>query len=158
MKIIIDGADTSKEPGNQLSRDRYSSLSKQLERFLVVGLLSVATDFATYGLLRSCCGVGLAKGIAYLTGMFVGFAGNKWWTFEVRENPPSQPIKYLSLYAFTFLLNIGVNDLVLRLLGDQRLILAFLVATGVTTITNFAGMRYWVFCKPSESTVHPRTN
>ena len=127
--------------------------SKQIRRFLVIGVLSVLTDLAVYVLLT---GLGLhthaSKGISYVSGMVVGFLGNKFWTFESGRRSAAEPITYLMLYATTLAVNVAVNALVLGLLAGVATPrwnkgLAFLVATGVTTVLNFLGMRFITFFK-----------
>jgi len=126
---------------------------KQIRRFLVIGVLSVLTDLAVYLLLT---GLGLqihaSKGISYISGMVVGFLGNKFWTFESSRRSVGEPITYVVLYAITLGVNVAVNALMLGLLagvfspqGTKGL--AFLVATGVTTVLNFLGMRFITFFK-----------
>ena len=124
---------------------------RHLGRFIVVGLLSVGTDAALYLTMVS---VGLprdaSKGIGYVAGMAIGFALNKTWTFGSRRAASSEALTYVLLYAVTLGVNIGLNRLVLAM-GMERLmpvmlaILAFVVATGTTTILNFLGMRFIIF-------------
>ena len=119
---------------------------RQLRRFLVVGLLSVATDLCVYAVLSATfeLSVTWAKAISYLAGVVVGFALNKRWTFQSSRRTWTEPISYLLLYAVTLGVNVGCNGLVLSWLIDQKLI-AFLFATGVTTVINFVGMRLVTF-------------
>lgn len=120
---------------------------RQVARFLVVGTLSVIVDFGVYTLLTSFAPLpwGLAKGISYASGVVVGFFGNKFWTFQSPRRRASEPALYLLLYSGTLLLNIGCNQAALWLLGAPLKLVAFLFATGVTTLTNFLGMKYVAF-------------
>jgi putative flippase GtrA len=119
-----------------------------LRRFLVVGLLSVATDLAVYALFTSLLGVFVAasKAISYLVGVAVGFTLNKAWTFESARRTWTEPASYLLLYGVTLAVNVGCNGLVLSWLPERTLI-AFLFATAVTTVLNFLGMRLVTFRK-----------
>ena len=126
---------------------------KQIRRFLVIGVLSVLTDLAVY-LLLTWLGLHIhaSKGISYVSGMVVGFLGNKFWTFESSRRSAGEPITYVVLYAITLGVNVAVNALVLGLLAGVfsppwTKGLAFLVATGVTTVLNFLGMRFITFFK-----------
>jgi putative flippase GtrA len=98
-------------------------------------------------------GLGLSihwsKAISYLAGVVVGFVLNKNWTFRSSRRTWIEPVSYLLLYAVTLGVNIGCNSLVLVWLADQTA-LAFLVATGVTTVLNFLGMRLVTFRKGIE--------
>lgn len=120
---------------------------RQLSRFLVVGSASVLVDLSAYRILATDAGLPLyvAKGISYLLGVGVGFVGNKWWTFRSSRRSVSEPLSYLALYAVTLLVNIGCNQAVLTILGTHATALAFFVATGLTTVLNFFGMRRFTF-------------
>jgi putative flippase GtrA len=113
---------------------------------LVVGLLSVATDLVAYAALSPALGVTPSKAISYLAGVVVGFALNKRWTFESSRRTWTEPASYLLLYAATLGVNVGCNGLVLSWLPDRRIV-AFLFATGVTTVLNFLGMKLVTFRK-----------
>ena len=119
-----------------------------MRRFLVVGLLSVVTDLCAYAALSTALALSVtwSKAISYLAGVVVGFALNKRWTFQSSRRTWTEPVSYLSLYAVTLGVNVGCNALVLSWLVDQRAI-AFLLATGVTTVINFLGMRLVTFRK-----------
>ncbi len=120
---------------------------RQLVRFLVVGTASVAVDLAVYALLTAVSPLGwwLAKGVSYAVGIVVGYFGNKYWTFQSPRRSAAEPVMYLLLYSATLLLNIGCNQLALAALGPPYKFLAFLFATGITTITNFLGMKFVTF-------------
>jgi putative flippase GtrA len=120
---------------------------KQLRRFLVVGSLSVLVDFGVYSALATGAGlaVSLAKAFSYLAGVVVGFVLNKRWTFESSRRSWQEATTYLALYAVTLGVNVGCNRLVLSLIGADHRSLAFIMATGVTTVLNFIGMRLVTF-------------
>ena len=119
---------------------------RQIVRFLVVGLVSVAVDLACYMFLGTILffATSVAKGISYLAGMAVGFVGNKYWTFGSARRSASEPVTYVVLYVVTLAVNIGVNSAVLSITGGWT-VPAFLLATGVTTVLNFLGMRLITF-------------
>ena len=124
---------------------------KQITRFLFVGGNSVAIDLLCYSLLLGSMDRGLAKGISYTVGVLVGFAGNKLWTFESKGKSFSEPTLYVFVYGITLVLNIGINSFVCESLSSRiqsertTQLLAFLIATGVTTILNFLGLKYLAF-------------
>ncbi|MCG6154649.1 GtrA family protein [Rubinisphaera margarita] len=117
----------------------------------MIGGLSVLTDLAVYVLLVQI-GVGshAAKATSYVSGMTVGYIGNKLWTFESSRRSADEPIAYAILYCLTLGVNVVVNAACLSAF-DERLSppasrgLAFLLATGLTTILNFLGMRFVTF-------------
>ena len=126
-------------------------LRKQIQRFLVVGGSSVAVDLLAYCVLLKCVDRMTAKGLAYLAGVLIGFAGNKLWTFESRQLSFSEPILYIVVYASTLVINIAINSLVCSYLESMMLasytaqIWGFLFATGVTTVLNFVGLKFVAF-------------
>lgn len=126
--------------------DHRRETRKQLARFLIVGFTSVAVDFAFYAALtRLSWHADVAKAVSYLTGVIVGFCGNKWWTFESTRRSAAEPIAYLACYAVTLIANVLCNRSVLALFGESASLWAFLVATGVTTVLNFIGMKFITF-------------
>ncbi len=129
------------------SNERLSAQEnkRQIVRFLVVGCMSVAVDLACYMFLGTILffAPSLAKGISYVAGMAVGFVGNKYWTFGSARRSASEPVTYIVLYVVTLAVNIGVNSAVLGITGWTAP--AFLLATGVTTVLNFLGMRLITF-------------
>jgi putative flippase GtrA len=135
-------------PTSQADRhDAVAESRRQVGRFLVIGGLSVATDLAVYTLLVGSRIVAspLAKGVSYVAGMTLGFAGNKYWTFGSARRTVSEPILYTLLYLATLAVNVGVHAGVLALGGPSWQMPAFLAATGTTTVLNFLGMRLVTF-------------
>ena len=122
-----------------------------MARFAVIGGASVATDLAVYALLVSWFDPAPAKAVSYLSGMLVGFVGNKFWSFKSARRAASEPITYVLLYAVTLAVNVLVNGWVLAVAESGSLDLtvrrglAFLVATGVTTVLNYLGLRWVTF-------------
>ena len=129
------------------ARPNKRPLLRQVSRFFVIGGCSAATDFACYTLLLGSFGLSIAtaKGISYVTGMVVGFFGNKLWTFQSRRRAVSEPLLYMAWYFVTLAVNMATNGLVLELLGPQATLPAFLAATGLTTVLNFLGLRLIAF-------------
>jgi len=125
--------------------------ARQIRRFIVIGVLSVLTDWTVYGLLMPL-GVTKypAKGIGYVSGMIVGFIGNKLWTFESARRSAAEPFTYIMLYAITLGVNMVVNGVLLDLLVlwlsyAWAWRAALFVATAVTTVLNFVGMKWITF-------------
>jgi putative flippase GtrA len=119
---------------------------RQVARFLAIGFASVGVDCGSYLLLH---GLGLpspvAKGSSYFAGTVAGFIGNKFWTFRSSRRGVTEPLNYLLLYTATLLVNVGVHAAILRITGPSGAALAFLIATGITTVLNFAGMKWFAF-------------
>ena len=127
-----------------LERLRKSEGVRHLARFGVIGVTSVLIDLAVYApLTDSGVLTHPAKAISYLAGMAFGFVGNKFWTFGSRRKSASEPLTYVLIYAVTLAVNVGVNAAVLWLTGEK--LAAFFVATGLTTVLNFLGLRWVTF-------------
>ena len=120
------------------------NIKQQLFRFFFSGCSAVATDFTVYFLLLDHIGHSPAKLISFISGTLVAYILNKFWTFEAKQRSYIEVIKFCCLYCTTMGANVGTNKLVL-LLFPKWILLAFLAATGVSTVLNFIGMRYWVF-------------
>ena len=125
---------------------KKSTTGTQVPRFVLVGLASVAGDCLIY---TSLCTVGgnrvVAKGLSYIGGMCVGFLGNKRWTFQSSRTTFVEPLVYCGVYAITFAVNVVINAAVLSAMGDAGSLVAFVCATGMTTVLNFFGMKYVAF-------------
>jgi len=124
-----------------------TQLKKEIKRFLVAGCTAVGTDFAVYYLLLNFLTYSPAKTISFLSGSFVAYLINKFWTFEQHKKSYSEIGKFCILYTSTLIINVFSNKLVLDLGKnfEYKTILAFLIATGISTILNFIGQKWWVF-------------
>ena len=116
---------------------------KQIIRFICSGILAVLTDLLVYYLLINFISYSLAKGIAFLSGTAVAYLLNKYWTFKQPVFSTTQLIKFLALYLFSLVINVAINNYTLK--EFKITILAFLIATGTSTIINFVGQKFWVF-------------
>ncbi len=119
---------------------------RQFIRFLIGGGSGVFTDYIVYRLLtQEGISISAAKGISYICGAIVGFIINKWWTFESRSFSKAEILRYVILYAISAYVNAGVNNVIILLCGIP--FPAFLCATGVSTVLNFLGQKFFVFVK-----------
>jgi putative flippase GtrA len=131
---------------NELVR-KFSA--KETMKFIVGGSSAVLTDFATYYLLLYLgVYVAYAKCVSYVLGAIVGFVINKIWTFESKKFKFEEVWKYVVLYLVSALANTLVNQFILYIVSVK--IIAFLVATGFSTIVNFLGQKFIVFKKDEE--------
>lgn len=121
----------------------------ELFKFFVGGGSAVITDYLIYkALLSVSINISLAKTISYICGAVTGFIINKLWTFESREFSKLEIAKYILLYTISAGVNAGINKGIILFSGIQ--LLAFLCATGVSTIINFLGQKFFVFVKKKE--------
>ncbi|MBR0098286.1 MAG: GtrA family protein [Treponema sp.] len=122
---------------------------KECLKFLVGGGSAVIVDFVLYRLLVYIgLSVSPSKALSYVAGAAVGFVINKLWTFESKKFSKMEILRYVILYAVSACANAGVNKCVLWITGWT--FFAFLCATGVSTIMNFLGQKYFVFVKKGD--------
>lgn len=121
----------------------------ELTIFLVIGTLTVLIDFSTYrGLVElGVISVDFAKGISFLVGTTFAYFANRMWTFGHNNHAPGSAWRFILLYAATLGANVGVNALMLHIFAKAAFAvqLAFLVATGISAVLNFLGMKWFVF-------------
>jgi putative flippase GtrA len=127
-----------------------SDTRRQLLRFLVVGCGAVAIDFAVYfSLLRlwPSLDTAAAKVVSFVAGAIASFLLNRSVVFQVAEGTARQIVLFALLYLVTLSANAMVNEAVLSLTAVP--VLAWFVATGVSTVANFLGMKFVVFRRRS---------
>lgn len=121
-------------------------LKKEVGRFLVAGFSAVGTDLAVYWLLLHVLSHSPAKAASFISGTAVAYVINKYWTFEKGQHSYAEMGRFLALYLSTLFVNVGVNKIALLILPvSVNVSLAFLVATGCSTVLNFIGQKWWVF-------------
>ena len=127
------------------------SLKTQLLRFVLTGGFSAIVDFGLYFFLYKVTGlqVDLAKALGFIAGTLTAYLINRRWTFGA-EPSRSRFVKVMVLYALTFVVQVGLNHVTLRILDykDWALPVAFVVAQGTATVINFIVQRVWIFRTP----------
>lgn len=127
-----------------LKDETLAKTFKQVRRFLIGGGSAVICDYLSYfAFLHLGLGIGVSKALSYAVGAAVGFVINKFYTFEVKVFSKKEIVKYVGLYVFSACANTVVNTVVLGILPSKTL--GFLVATGVSTVINFVGQKFFVF-------------
>lgn len=122
-------------------------LFDQLARFVLVGGFSAVVDYGTYYALLS---LGLwihgAKAIGFIAGTTTAYLLNRRLTFRARGSR-GRFAAFLGLYATTFVVNVGMNAMMLALLPQAwwEITLAFVVAQGTATAINFVVLRSVIF-------------
>lgn len=123
-------------------------IRKEASVFLIVGTLTVVVDFFSYHLLL-WLGVmySIAKASGFIVGTVFAYFANKHWTFGHVEHAHNSIPRFVALYAITLGANVLVNQGVLGVAGHAStgVNVAFLIATGVSAVLNFIGMKFFVF-------------
>ena len=120
-----------------------NQIKRELNKFLYAGLAAVGTDLIVYYLILNFLSYEVSKGISFIIGSVVAFIINKYWTFNKPEKSYIEMIRFGVLYSTTLGLNIMTNKIVLD--NTNMVLVSFLVATGISTILNFVGQKWWVF-------------
>ena len=128
--------------------------------FLVVGSITVFIDFVVYRLT-----VGLeflepsvAKTVSFLVGMIFAFVANKKFTFQSQSPSKEEIFPFLCTYALSLVVNIFVHSQVFKYYTFAfKHEVAFLMATGASTVMNFLGMKFLVFRAPLEQNLNQDT-
>ena len=122
------------------------ALTGELLRFLVAGGGAVVTDFSVYFALLwlfPALSPSIAKAVSFVVGAGVSFLLNRQFVFRAEGSAKSQIGPFAVLYLVTLGLNTAANALALRL-GAPK-VLAWFVATGTSTVSNYLGMKLVVF-------------
>ena len=124
-------------------------IKREVTIFLVVGLSTVAVDFVFYlGLVEfQVMEVDMAKATGFLAGTLFAYFANRFWTFGHKPHVSGSALRFLALYSSTLGANVLINSFTLRSLADMSasVELAFLLATGISALLNFLGMKLFVF-------------
>jgi putative flippase GtrA len=86
----------------------------------------------------------LSSAIGFMAGVFLGFAMNKGWTFESSETSYIHLVKYVLIYC----ISLGISLLFLKYIIEANGINKYagnIIAIGITTCTNFIGIKLLVF-------------
>lgn len=141
-----------------MSRTEHEKVDSQVGemlRFVVVGCMAVATDFLVYFALVYLVPVipiPVSKATSFAAGATLAFVLNRKVVFRAGgKKASSQAIPFAVLYLLTLGLNTATNSVLLALGATRPL--AWLFATGASTVSNYLGMKFVVFRKspPRES-------
>lgn len=122
-----------------------NKLKKQLVKFIIAGCLAVTTDLLSYYILLNFLSHNISKTVSFILGTIVAYIINKFWTFEKNKKSYREIYRFALLYTITLFANVFTNKITLEL--TKNTFLSFIVATGVSTVFNFLGQKFWVFKK-----------
>jgi glycosyltransferase involved in cell wall biosynthesis len=130
--------------------------TRQVARFLAVGLGSTLAYALLYLLLRGPLAAGAANALALAITAVANTAANRRLTFGVRGRPGL--LRQHALGAVVFFITLGLTSGALAVLHalvphPARLVEAavLVVASACATVTRYVGLRSWVFNDPQVS-------
>lgn len=121
---------------------------QQAVKFLMVGGISTLINYGSFFGLFTWLQVNyiVASVSGYVLGLLFGYVLNRQWSFAEHKQPTMKRefMRYLGVYVFSLILNGLVLMLCVRWLQlDPRL--ANVVAIAVSTVSNFVGLKLFVF-------------
>ena len=131
-------------------------LKREIGIFLVVGLLTVGIDFLIYrGFIYlqpfGLDNINIAKGFSFISGTIFAYFANRFWTFNRQTTGSGSVFRFVVVYIIGLIANIAINYLCVEwfsspaLAMEYTLLIAFILATGVSASFNFIGMKFFVF-------------
>lgn len=153
------------EPQEQADAAKSPGLLGQLVRFAVIGGFCALLDLGTYTLLRA---IGLdyapwdtvARAISFIVGTTTAFFLNRKFTFSAgRKSGKGQIGGFVLLYGVTFFVAVGVNALMLHLLGEFQFkpTVAWVISQGTATAINFVMLKWVVFREEGVTVASPES-
>jgi putative flippase GtrA len=114
-------------------------------KFVAVGVLSNLVLYAIYlALTYLDVGHKLAMSLLYVIGVIQTFIFNKRWSFRHRGGSPIPFLRYVTIYALSYVFNLAVLVILVDRMGFPHQIVqgAMIVAVAILT---FVLQKYWVF-------------
>lgn len=126
-------------------------LANELFRYLLVGGMAIVIDAVSYYLLTQLTSLDpqWSKRYSFISGALWAFVMNKVFTFQSKEVKASEPVLFSIVYGLGFIFNSLSHDIIYSFSNSK--VSSFIVATGISTVTNFFGQKYIVFRKRSRS-------
>ncbi len=120
----------------------------QFSKFILIGILSTTVNYVIFYVLFHFFNIHyiLSSAIGFISGVFAGYGLNRSWTFKVRDKHKMHAVKYCFVYAISLFLGLAFLKSLVSILHVSPKI-ANILMIGLTTITNFVGIKTWVFRK-----------
>ena len=124
-------------------------LRQQFTRFFVGGLVAVSIDWSTYFLLTRFGGIEptFSKVISFIVGTMFAFYYNGVISFQSNLGK-ARFRRHMSLYTCSMFINMAVFNSAMKVAPvflDSSSFLSLILATSISMLLNFYGMRNWVF-------------
>ena len=120
----------------------------QFGRYLVVGGVAFAVDFATLAVLTEAVGLHylVSAGIAFLAGLGVNYVLSRAWVFG--ESRVKNAAAEFSLFALIGMVGLALNEAIIwtvSAVAGRSYLLGKLASTGLVLIWNFGARKYFLF-------------
>lgn len=138
-------------PGTGLLINTFMTINennKEVGRFLCAGVIATAVDFGIYYLSLKFCPTVIAKSLSFTCGGVAAFFLNKYWTFRQEQKSSSEVGRFIAANGLAFLLNVGLNELMLKISGNSVFV-SLSTATVVTAVFTYFLFKNWVFAVKS---------
>ena len=116
-------------------------------KFIGVGIIATLINYGVFYVLLEFLEINylLSSMIGFVSGVLCGYGFNRRWTFKVRKKQKGvEIVKYYGVYIFSLILSICFLKIVVSFIGLNPL-LANVLSIGLTTMTNFVGLKTIVF-------------
>ena len=124
-----------------------NKISTQFYKFIIVGIWSTIINYGMFYILLEFLGVNylISSAAGFISGVFAGYGFNRKWTFGVKSvKKHSEILKYYAVYITSLILSLLFLKVVVGIIGlDPKI--ANILAIGLTTCTNFIGIKIVVF-------------
>ena len=131
-------------------------IKREIGIFLIVGLLTIVIDFLFYrGFIYlqpfGLNSINIAKGFSFIGGTIFAYFANRFWTFNQQATGTGSVLRFVMVYILGLVANIAINYLCIEwfsspaLAMEYTLLIAFILATGISASLNFIGMKFFVF-------------
>jgi putative flippase GtrA len=124
-------------------------LESETGRFLLIGSTTALIDFIIYLFLLVILDLEteISKGVGFSSGALFAYFANRGYTFNSSTKGLFAFSLFWALYIMTLSVNITTNELSLSYLGKDSfgIGLSLIIATGLSALLNFIGMKYLVF-------------
>ncbi len=118
---------------------------KQISRFVAVGILNTIVGVGSYFILLDLNIYYLFSSfIAHIIGVTNSFIWNKKWTFRSNGSFLKEFLKFNSVYAVTFFVNLLLLVLFVEKFGFNPKI-SGVFSLGISAMISFFGHKYWSF-------------
>ena len=122
---------------------------RELCRFIVVGSWSTIINYLLFYILFEILDINylISSAFGFIAGVFFGYSFNRKWTFKVKKyKKRSEIISYFVVYMASLLISLLFLEILVNIAGlDPKI--ANILAIGLTTCTNYIGVKKIVFNK-----------